>query len=284
MADSPFRYCLNTSTIREQGLALVDEFELVAEAGYDGIEPWIKELDAYAEGGGSLADLGTRAGDLGLRIENAIGFFEWIVDDDALRAKGFEEARRNFAICQEIGCPLLAAPPFGATDVVGLDLRAATERYAALVDVGREFGVVPIVEFWGMSKSLSLLGEAVKIAMDCGWREARILADVFHMHKAGSPYEGLALLGPNTLGLLHMNDFPGGIDLDTITDADRVHPGDGVAPLGTILRDLKAIGYRGALSLELFNADYWSQPAAQVAETGLARMKAAVAAALGAEA
>ena len=282
MTETPFRYCLNTSTIREQGLSLVEELELTARAGYDGIEPWIKEMDTHTEGGGSLADLGARARDLGLRIENAIGFFEWIVDDDALRAKGFEEARRNFAMCKEIGCPLLAAPPFGATDVVGLDLRAASERYAALVDVGREFGVVPIVEFWGMSKSVSLLGEAVKIAMDSGRREACVLADVFHMHKAGSPYEGLSLLGPATLGLLHVNDFPGGIDRDTITDADRVYPGDGVAPLGQILRDLRDIGYRGALSLELFNADYWSQPAQQVVETGLAKTKAAVAAALGA--
>ncbi|OYW33991.1 MAG: hypothetical protein B7Z51_00240 [Methyloversatilis sp. 12-65-5] len=43
----PFRYCLNTSTIREQKLGIVAEVELAAKVGYDGIEPWIRELDDF---------------------------------------------------------------------------------------------------------------------------------------------------------------------------------------------------------------------------------------------
>ena len=35
-------------------------------------------------------------------------------------------------------------------------------------------------------------------------------------------------------------------------DADRVHPGDGVAPLVPMLRDLHALAFRGMLSLESF--------------------------------
>jgi hypothetical protein len=48
-----------------------------------------------------------------------------------------------------------------------------------------------------------------------------------------------------------------------------------------ILRDLRVMGFRGCLSLELFNRDYWKQDAALVARTGLAKMKAAVAKSLG---
>ena len=47
-----------------------------------------------------------------------------------------------------------------------------------------------------------------------------------------------------------------------------------------MLRDLRDGGFRVALSLELFNRDYWKRDAAEVAAEGLARMKAAVAAAL----
>ena len=53
-------------------------------------------------------------------------------------------------------------------------------------------------------------------------------------------------------------------------------PGDGVAPLKEILRELRRIGYRGVLSLELFNRDYWKQDALTVARTGLEKMKAVV--------
>src|SRR5258708_21194458 len=65
-----------------------------------------------------------------------------------------------------------------------------------------------------------------------------------------------------------------------ITDAHRVYPGDGVAPLADMLRDLRRIGFRGVLSLELFNRDYWRQDAFTVARTGLEKMRAVLAATL----
>jgi sugar phosphate isomerase/epimerase len=276
----PFRYCLNTSTIRGQALALPEEVDLAARAGYDGIEAWIREMDAHAAVGRALEDVGKRVCDLGLSVESAIGFFEWVVDDDALRLRGMEEARRNMEMCQRIGCARLAAPPFGATGLEGLDLGAAARRYRELMELGDAFGVTPVVEFWGVSKSLSRLSEAVFVALESGRPDACVLADVFHMFKGGSPYEGFRLLGPRTLALLHLNDFPAGRPHETLTDADRVYPGDGAAPLARILRDLHEAGWAGTLSLELFNESYWRRDALAVARTGLEKMQACVEAAL----
>ena len=56
---------LNTSTISGQKLPLAQEIEIVAKAGYSGIEPWIREMDQHVKDGGSLADLGKKASDLG---------------------------------------------------------------------------------------------------------------------------------------------------------------------------------------------------------------------------
>ncbi len=276
----PFRYCLNTSTIRGQGLGLVDEIAVTARAGYQGIEPWIRELDQYVESGGGLDELARRIEDRGLSVENAIGFFEWVVDDDALRAKGFEEARRNMEMVSRIGCRRLAAPPYGATGVSGLDLRRAAERYRELLELGDRYGVTPMVEFWGPSQSLGRLSEALYVAAESGRRDACVLADVFHMFKGGSPYEGLRLVGPGTIALLHVNDFPGGLKRQDAADADRVYAGDGVAPLPAIFKDLYDVGFRGPVSLELFNEAYWRRDALAVARTGLAKLRAVVEAAL----
>ena len=46
-----------------------------------------------------------------------------------------------------------------------------------------------------------------------------------------------------------------------------------VAPFGLILNTLRETGFRGALSLELFNRDYWQQDPLEVAQTGLAKMR-----------
>jgi sugar phosphate isomerase/epimerase len=75
-----------------------------------------------------------------------------------------------------------------------------------------------------------------------------------------------------------MNDYPGGISRTDLTDADRVYPGDGIAPLKEILTTLRDIGFKGALSLELFNREYWKHDAKTVVQTGLEKMKRAVAA------
>jgi 2-keto-myo-inositol isomerase len=57
-------------------------------------------------------------------------------------------------------------------------------------------------------------------------------------------------------------------------------PGDGVAPMTQILRDLALTGGETVLSLELFNRSYWEQDPLRVARLGLEKMKTAVAQAL----
>ena len=273
----PFRFCLNTATIRGQKLGIVEEIEIAAKAGYDGIEPWVEAIDAYVKGGGSLKDLRKRVADHGLVVESAIGFPEWIVDDDARRAKGLERAKRELDLVAQIGGRRFAAPPAGATDVPGLNLRRATERYRTLLEAGEQVGVVVQLELWGFSKNLNHLGECVGVAVDTGHPKACVLADVFHLHKGGSDFRGLSLLGPNTVQVLHMNDYPADPPREKIDDSFRVYPGDGTAPLGELLRTLHGTGGTKVLSLEVFNQQYWAQDALGVARTGLEKMKTVVA-------
>lgn len=272
----PFGYCLNTSTIQGQKLTLVQEIDIIARAGYQGIEPWIRELDQHVKAGGSLTDLGKQLRDRGLSAESAIGFFEWCVDDDARGRKAFEEARRNMEMVRKIGGKRLAAPPVGATDRSDLDLRKVADRYRELLELGEREGVVPEVEVWGFSKTLARLGDAALVAIEAGRLDACILPDVYHLYKGGSRLGGLSLLGPNAIHVFHFNDYPADPPRAEITDAQRVYPGDGIAPLSQIVRSLRQIGFRGMLSLELFNREYWKQDALTVARTGLEKMRAVV--------
>jgi 2-keto-myo-inositol isomerase len=278
-ADEPFGYCLNTSTIREQKLGIVAELELASQVGYHAVEPWMRQLAEYVQGGGSLKDLGKRIRDLGLTIESAIGFAAWIVDDDSARAAGLEEAKRDMAMLAEIGGKRLAAPPVGAQKITGMNLFTIAERYRKLLELGDQMGVVPQVEVWGHSQTLGRLGEAVFVAVESGHPQACLLPDVYHIFKGGSDFAGLKLLSGSAIHVFHVNDYPAQPARAEQTDAHRVYPGDGAAPLGQIFRDLRAAGFRGYLSLELFNRDYWKQDPKVVAATGLEKTRAAVRAA-----
>lgn len=278
----PFGYCLNTSTIREQKHPVDVEAEIASKAGYQGFEPWTRELTTFVEKGGVLKDLGKKIADLGLKVESAIGFAPWIVDDDAARKKGLEQAKRDMEMLQLIGGKRLAAPPVGATDKQLANLGAIADRYRDLAEVGAKIGVIPEVEVWGFSKTLHRLGETIFVAMESAHPAACVLPDIYHLYKGGSGFAGLKLIRGNAIGIFHMNDYPASdkVSREAIKDADRIYPGDGAAPLHAVLRTLRDIGYRGMLSLELFNPDYWKQDAALVAKTGLDKMRAVVKAAL----
>ena len=249
---------------------------ITAAAGYDAIEPWIEELDQHVKSGGTIKDIAKRLSDKGLVVPDAIGFAEWIVDDDARRKKGLEEAKRCMEMVRQIGSVRIAAPPMGATEQ-RVNLYKAAERYRALMELGDKFGVIPMVELWGHSKSLCKVGEVVFVAIECGHPKACVLLDVFHLYKGGSGFDCLKLLNGGTImGHFHMNDYPAKPPVATVTDTDRVHAGLGVAPLKTMLRDMRLNGYRGMLSLELFNQGYWNQDPLKVATTGLEKMKEVV--------
>jgi len=271
-----FTYCLNTSTIRGQKLGIEKEIEIAARAGYDSIEPWVAGVNRYKEAGGSLKDLRKKINDLGITVESAISFPNWIVDDDARRAKGFEQASREMDLLSQIGGKRIAAPPAGATRKPGLDLDKAAERYRKLLELGDEFGVVPQIEVWGFSKNLHRLGQSMYVVIESGHPKACLLPDVFHIYNGGSDFNGLKQLSAHAIQVFHLNDYPADPPRGVIRDSQRVFPGDGIAPLTQIIRDLHANHCHPVLSIELFNPDYWKQDALEVAKTGLAKMKAAV--------
>ena len=275
-----FKFCLNTSTISGQRLKIMQQIEVAAKAGYDAIEPWLRDVEAYVKDGGNLADLKKAIHDRGLTVEDAIGFAQWIVDDEGARKKGLEQLKRDMDVVARIGGKRIAAPPAGATDRADLNLLMAAERYRVIADMGQELGVTPQVEIWGGSKCLCKLGEAALVAIESGSERACILPDIFHMYKGNTPFSGLRLLGGSMLQMIHLNDYPADPPRARAQDSHRVYPGDGVAPMGQILKDLAAVNPKCVLSLELFNREYWKLDALEAAKIGLKKMKTAVAKAM----
>jgi 2-keto-myo-inositol isomerase len=275
--DGPFRYCLNTGLLRGYGLGVVEQVEIAGQAGYDGIEPWISDLERFEASGGSLAELRNRIADLGLAVESAIGFAPWIAEDPVQRAEGLEQARRDMNLVSRIGGTRIAAPPAGAVRGAALELTAIADRYRALLEAGAEIGVVPQLEIWGAARNLSRLAESAFVVIEAAHPDACLLPDVYHLYKGGSGFEGLRQLSRRAIQVFHLNDYPE-IPHEQIGDKDRILPGDGVAPLTKILGILRDNGCTPALSIELFNEGYWERyDAPTLAGLGLERMKAVTA-------
>ncbi len=275
-APAPFTLCLNLSTIRGQKLGFIKELETASAAGFRSVEIWIDTLQEYLKNGGTIADARRRLGDLGLTIENLIGFSPWIIDDDAARAKGLDQMKREMDLLAQLGCKRTAAPPVGAqsADAPIIDLRKAAERYRAILELGDQTGVVPQLELWGFSRNLNKLSEVMYVAVESGHPSARLLLDIYHLYKGGTAPASLPLVGKPSIEVFHVNDYPANLPREKITDADRIFPGDGVAPIRDTLKQIKRTDRSIVLSLEVFNKAYYAQDALTVAKTALAKMKA----------
>lgn len=275
-APAPFLLSLNMSTIRGHKLGFVKELETAAKAGFRSVEIWIETLQTYLANGGTTTEARKRLGDLGITVENAIGFAPWIVDDEAARTKGVEQMKREMEMLAQIGCKRVATPSIGAHTAGSpkIDLYKAAERYRTILDIGDKTGVVPQLELWGFSPNLNHLGEVMFVAIESGHPSARILLDIYHLYKGGSGNTMLPLVGKPAIEVFHVNDYTADFTREKITDADRVYPGDGVAPIRETLKLIKRTDMPIVLSLEVFNKAYYAQDAQTVANTAMQKMKA----------
>jgi len=267
----PFKTAINASTLFPFELDIKQQVQIAAEAGYNGIELWVKDIEAYLATGAKIADLRAYIRDTGIAVVNAIAFFTWADADEATREQGLQQAEREMRILAELGCPAVAAPPYG--NVAGMSLESMAGHYVQLAKLAHAIGIDPYLEFWGRASKLSRLSEAVFIAMESGLPDVKILLDPFHMYTGGTDLHSLSYLNGAAIGIVHVNDYPAMPGREQITDDDRVFPGAGIAPSHELANILNRAGYRGYLSLEVFMTSYGSENALDVAKRGLAAVQ-----------
>jgi 2-keto-myo-inositol isomerase len=267
---SEFTYCLNTSTIRPT--PLLEKIRIAGRTGYQAIEPWNDEITAYLQAGGTLDELRLALSDAGLKVVSMIALHGWITAEGAAYEAVLDDCERRIDQAAELGSPYIVASP--PQEVVDID-RAAS-RYGELLRLGRAAGVLPSMEFLGFVDGVNSVATAWAIASGSGDPDATVVADVFHMIRGGGSVDDLLSLKGDRLACFHINDLPATPDPLTQTDADRVMVGEGIANLPRVIANLRTIGYRGPLSLELFNPTLWEQDPGDVVARGLDRIRALV--------
>lgn len=252
-ATYPFRIAINTSTISGYKLPVEKQIELCAEAGYGGIELWVKDVQAFLDKGGRLETLAAQIRDSGMQLENMIGFAPWMTGE-----KGMTDMKKEMAQFARLGSPYIAATCVGVDSLDRNQFPTYSNQFRELIEYGEKEGILPLLELWG-HHPLNQLTDIATIALGARHEKAAMLLDFYHLYRGGNSFESLSLLNGKKLPVFHINDYPGDIPYQNLKDADRVFPGDGICPFKEVLPILYENGFRGALSLELFNVDYWKK-------------------------
>lgn len=264
-SQSPWPICLDTATIRPASLR--EKVQIAAKAGYDAIEPWDGELEEYEAAGGNLKDLGKEIKDLGLFVPSVIGLWNALPPTKELFEESLKGTRNRMRMASEIGSQHIQTIP----NTVGenYDQKYVANRYREIIELGnKEFNIDPALVFVKFFP-LKTMGQAAGVALDANHPKAMIIPDTYHMHISEGGFEGLKLIKGEMIAIFQFADAPASPAIAELGDKHRVYPGDGVLPLPEILKDLKATGFKGCVSLELYNPDYWKQDLQKVAETGL---------------
>lgn len=246
--------CLNTSTIRPG--SMTTKIRAAAQAGFQALEPWNRDVDDYLRYGRTIESLRNLLAEHNMPLVSMIAVMGFIGCEAAERPAQLAEARRRMEQAAALGSPfIVASPPAGQTDI-----QRCGDDYAELMALGREIGVRPAMEFLGFVEQINSIRAARAIMESSGGADATIVLDWFHMVRGDgrdTMLDDLAALRPEQIAIVHLDDVPYNKPWSEMGDHDRVYPGEGDIPLAELFRVLASIGYRGPVSLELFNRSLW---------------------------
>jgi 2-keto-myo-inositol isomerase len=266
---SGFKYSLNSSTIKTT--PILQKIEVAAKAGYTGIELWHMDIDAYVETGGLIADIRKAVDDHGLAVPTTIYIHHWFQPAGEPHIAAMDDAKRKLEQASIVGSPhLVAGPPHGKTD-----RELGARHYHELLELGKQFGVKPSIEYLGFVEDFTTIEDALEIMEKCGHPDATVILDPFHCFRGGGPIESISKLRADQIAMSHFNDAPADPPREQQHDPDRVMPGDGIVDLKLYCDKLREVGYDRWLSLELFRPDLWEQDPLEVAKIGLDKMRTA---------
>lgn len=265
-----FRYCLNSSTIRP--VPILRKIEIAAAAGYEAIELWHDDIETHLQSSGTLREIRRAVEDRGLTVPTTIYIKGWFQPAGPEHVAALDEVKRRLEQAAAVGAKhIIAGPPPGKAD---RDLGA--RHYHELLELGRQFGVKPAMEYLGFVDDINTIEAALEVMEKSGHPDATIVIDPFHCFRGGGSIETINRLRADQIAISHFNDSPASPPREQQHDADRVMPGDGIVDLKRYCELLSGTGYDRWLSLELFREDLWQQDPLAVARLGLEKMRSVV--------
>lgn len=245
---------------------LVTDIMVAGRAGFDAIEIWAAKLRRFLETG-TTAELNGYFQQYGVR--------PWSINSmERITFRSPEERRALRAECetlcrwaQELDCPyIVVVPGPRPRGVAPADVAVdATFILRELSDVAKPYGIGLGLEFLGFKEcSIRTLARAYEIVQRVNDPHVGLVLDAFHFYVGGSSLEDIARLDPRRLFVFHIDDAENRPP-NELRDEHRLLPGEGILPLKDIWRALRAIGYDGVVSVELFRPEYWEWDPATLA-------------------
>ncbi|WP_417555055.1 sugar phosphate isomerase/epimerase family protein [Microbacterium sp.] len=266
------RLSLNQATIKHADLATA--LQVTADAGIRSIGLWREPVNAVG-----LETAARMLADSGLRFSSHCrgGFFTLPEGPERIAAlddnrRAIEETATLAAAGADGSAAVLVLVagglPEGSRDLVGARERVR-DALGLLADDAEQAGVTLAVEplhpMYASDRAVvSTLGQALDIAADFDPAVVGVVVDTFHIWWDPQVLEQISRAGrEGRIASYQVCDWKTPLPADVLLA--RHYPGEGVIDFASLTRAVADAGYTGDVEVELFNADIWAAPYADVA-------------------
>ena len=245
---------------------LPEKLDAAATIGFDAVEIFENDLLTYD---GSPADVRRIAEDLGIAIVLYQPFRDFEAMPDPQRAHNLDRAERKFDLMQALGTDLVLVCSNTLPAAIDDDSRAAADLAEMAARAGAR-GLRVGYEALAWGRHVNRWRHAWRIVQQGDHPALGLIVDSFHTLAVNDDPAGIADLPGEKLFFVQLADAPR-LAMDSLSWSRhfRNFPGQGQLPVDDFLRAVLACGYRGPISLEIFNDEFRAAPARLTARDGL---------------
>jgi 4-hydroxyphenylpyruvate dioxygenase len=238
----------------------------IADAGFEHVEIFESDLLACPE---PVAVVGAMLRDQGLACAAFQPFRDFEGMPARLRARVFDRAERKFDVMQELGTDLVLVSSNVSPESLGERSRIV-EDFRELGDRAAARGLRVGFEALAWGRHIQDHRQAWQIVREVNHPAVGLVLDSFSSLARKEPIDSLRSIDPAKLFHVQIADAPS-LSMDPLSWSRhfRCMPGQGDLPLVEYVAALRAIGYGGVLSLEIFNDRFLAGSAAEVAVDGM---------------
>ncbi|MGE3194673.1 MAG: bifunctional sugar phosphate isomerase/epimerase/4-hydroxyphenylpyruvate dioxygenase family protein [Microbacteriaceae bacterium] len=230
--------------------SLREKLTAISRAGFDGYE--LFEND-FVTSSLSAEDVRERSADLGLTLDLYQPFRDVEGTTPERFAASLERARHKFQLMHRLGVDTMLVCSNVGTATIDDDALAA-EQLNALADVAADHGVRIAYEALAWGRYVSTYDHSWRLVEAADHPALGICLDSFHILSRGSDLTTIAEIPAEKLFFVQLADAPA-MNLDVLSWSrhHRLFPGEGDWDLAAFVKRVLEAGYRGPLSLEVFN-------------------------------
>ncbi|MEU9689803.1 bifunctional sugar phosphate isomerase/epimerase/4-hydroxyphenylpyruvate dioxygenase family protein [Amycolatopsis japonica] len=229
---------------------LEDKLAAAAAAGFHGVEIFENDLIASRR---SPSEIRRLCAELGLTIDLYQPFRDFeAVPPDLLRSN-LRRARRKFDLMAELGADTVLVCSSVSPDAVDDDDLAAAQL-RELAGLAGERGIRVAYEALAWGRFVNTYEHAWRIVRRADHPALGVCLDSFHILSRRSDPRAIRTIPGEKIFFLQLADAPL-LDMDVLhwSRHHRLFPGQGAFDLTAFTGHVLAAGYRGPLSLEVFN-------------------------------